>query len=56
MAKFQEFLVKNNCLYKQNGDRPPLTVIRIPKQKLSILKQAHERTGHWGIYAVTELI
>ena len=56
IAKAQEFLVKNNRLYKRNGDRPPLTVIRTPEQKLSILKQAHEGTGHRGIYAVTELI
>ena len=56
IAKAQEFIVKNNRLYKRNGDRPPLTVIRTPEQKLSILKQAHEGTGHRGIYAVTELI
>jgi transposase InsO family protein len=56
IAKAQEFIVINNRLYKRNGDRPPLTVIRTPEQKLSILKQAHEGTGHRGIYAVTELI
>ena len=56
IAKAQEFLVKNNRLYKQNGDRPPLTMIRTPEQKLSILKQAHEGTRHRGIYAVTKLI
>jgi hypothetical protein len=56
IAKAREFIVIKNRLYKRNGDRPPLTVIRTPEQKLSILKQAHEGTGHRGIYAVTELI
>jgi transposase InsO family protein len=56
IAKAGEFFVKDNRLYKRNGDRPPLTVIRTPEQKLSILNLAHEGTGHRGIYAVTELI
>jgi len=56
LAKATEFFIKNNRLYKRNGDRPLLAVIRTSEQKLNILKQAHEGTGHRGVHAVTELI
>jgi len=56
LAKATEFFIKEKRLFKRNGDRPPLLVIFTPEQKLSILKQAHEGTGHRGIQAVFELI
>ncbi len=56
LAKATEFFIKDKRLFKRNGDRPPLLVIHSPEQKLAILKQAHEGTGHRGIQAVFELI
>ena len=56
LTKATEFFIKEGRLFKRNGDRPPLLVIRTPEQKLSILKQAHEGTGHRGVMAVFELI
>ena len=56
LAKATEFFIKDKRLFKRNGDRPPLLVIHSPEQKLTILKQAHEGTGHRGIQAVFELI
>jgi len=56
LAKASEFFMKENKLYKRNGDRPPLLVIFDPTQKLTILKQAHENLGHRGVQAVYELI
>jgi transposase InsO family protein len=56
LTKATEFFIKDQKLFKRNGDRPPLLVIQTPEQKLSILKQAHEGTGHRGVQAVFELI
>jgi len=56
LAKATEFFIKDKRLFKRNGEHPPLLVIHTPEQKLSILKQAHEGTGHRGVQAVFELI
>ncbi len=56
LAKATEFFIKDKRLFKRNGEHPPLLVIHTPEQKLSILKQAHEGTGHHGVQAVFELI
>ena len=56
LAKPTEFFIKDKRLFKRNGDRPPLLVVHSPEQKLAILKQAHEGTGHRGVQAVFELI
>jgi hypothetical protein len=56
LAKAAEFLLKEEKLYKRNGDRPPLLVIFDPIQKLTILKQAHENLGHRGVQSVFELL
>src|SRR6266568_1958539 len=56
LTKATEFFIKDKRLFKHNGDCPPLLVIQSPEQKLAILKQAHEGTGHRGVQAVFELI
>jgi hypothetical protein len=56
LTKATEFFIKDGRLFKRNGDRTPLLVIENPERKLSILKQAHEGTGHRGVQAVLELI
>jgi transposase InsO family protein len=56
LRKATEFFIKDKRLFKRNGNRPPLLVIQTPNQKLTILKQAHEGTGHRGVQAVFELI
>jgi len=56
LAKATEFFIKDKCLFKRNGNRPPLLVISSPEQKLSILDRAHDGTGHRGVQSVYELI
>jgi hypothetical protein len=56
LAKAVEFISKDKRLFKKNGDRPPLLVVFSPEQKLSILTQAHDGTGHRGVQSVFELI
>lgn len=55
-AKAMEFIVKEDKLFKRNGNHPPLLVIFNPDQKLSILRQAHEDMGHRGVQAVYEIL
>jgi len=56
LAKATEFFNKDKRLFKRNGDRFPLLVVFSPEQKLSILEQAHDGTGHRGVQSVFELI
>jgi len=56
LAKAAEFFLKEEKLFKRNGDRPPLLVIFDPIQKFTILKQAHENLGHRGVQSVYELL
>jgi hypothetical protein len=54
--KCGEYFLKDTCLYKKNGNRPPLIVVMDPEHKNSILLHAHEKLGHRGIYAVQKVI
>ena len=56
LAKATDFIVKEEKLFKRNGNRPPLLVIFTPERKLSILRQAHEELGHRGFQAVYEIL
>jgi hypothetical protein len=56
LAKAAEFFMKEEKLFRRNGDHPPLLVIFDPIQKLTILKQAHENLGHRGVQSVFELL
>ena len=56
LIKATEFFLKDKRMYKRNGSRPPLLVIRDSDTKLSILQQAHEKLGHKGIHAVFDLL
>jgi hypothetical protein len=56
LNKCGEFFLKQNRLYKKNGDKPPLLVITEPEHKHSILLHAHEKLGHRGIFAVTAVV
>jgi hypothetical protein len=56
LAKATEFFIKDKRLFRRNGDRPPLLVVHSAEQKLGILNQAHEGTGHRGVQSVFELI
>ena len=56
LAKALEFFLKEKKLYRRNGSRAPLLVIRDPSAKLSILQQSHEQLGHKGIQAVFDLL
>ena len=56
LAKATEFFIKDTKMYKRNGSRAPLLVIRDPNTKISILQQSHEKLGHKGIQAVFDLL
>ena len=56
LNKCGEFFLKQDRLYRKNGDRPPLLVITEPEHKHSILLHAHEKLGHCGIFAVTAVV
>ena len=56
LSKAGEFFIKNDKLYKKNGNQPPLLVITDSPHKQSILLHAHEKLGHQGIFTVYEVI
>lgn len=56
LSKCGEFFLKDQRLFKKNGNKPPLQVITNPEHKQSILLHAHEKLGHRGIFAVTAVI
>lgn len=56
MQKATKFFVNEGILYKRNGARPPLKVIRDVKTQRHILKSSHEELGHRGEYSVMQTI
>lgn len=56
LAKATECFIKNESLYKRNGNRLPILIVLEPAKKLSILTQAHEKLGHRGVTAVYRLL
>ena len=52
----KKFLIKAGELYKRNGFNPPVKAIFLLSRRLEILKDAHERLGHRGEYAVMQTL
>jgi hypothetical protein len=56
IKKATEFYLKGGRMFKRNGTRPPLLVIRDSKKRVVVLTQAHENLGHKGEQAVYDLV
>jgi hypothetical protein len=56
LKKTGQFYLKNNKLFKRNGQKMPSLVIMNTKKRIAILTQAHENLGHKGEQAVFDLV
>jgi hypothetical protein len=56
IEKATKFYLKGDRMFKRNGTRPSLLVIRDSKKRIAVLTQAHENLGHKGEQAVYDLV
>lgn len=56
LKKASEYYIKEDKMFKRNGNRSPLLVVFDQQLRLDLLTQAHEKLGHKGEQAVFEIL